>query len=104
MATHLRTKLVLDAREMAPSQRRPDDVIHHSDHGCQYTSTAFGSGCRLAGARPSRGSVGDFFDNALCESFFATLECVLLDWTRFPSLSQAMPAVFDFIEGFHNVR
>ena len=104
MANHLRTELVLDALEMALSQRRPIDVIHHSDHGCQYTSIAFGSRCRKAGVRPSRGTVGDCFDNALCESFFATLECELIDRTRFPSPSRAIPEIFEFIEGFYNLR
>ena len=74
MAPHLRTELVLEALNMALWQRRPEDVIHHSDQGCQYTSLAFGSRCREAGVRPSMGSVADCYDNALCESFFATLE------------------------------
>lgn len=78
MATHLRTELVLAALEMARGQRRPKDVIHHSDQGSQYTSIEFGKRCRQAGIRPSMGSVGDCYDNALCESFFATLECELL--------------------------
>ena len=79
METHLRTALVLAALEMAVRQRQPRDVIHHSDQGCQYTALAFGQRCRAAGVRPSMGSVGDCYDNALCESFFATLECELLD-------------------------
>ena len=79
MASHLRTELVLDALGMAIQQRRPTGVIHHSDQGSQYTSIAFGKHCREAGVRPSMGSVGDCYDNALCESFFATLECGLLD-------------------------
>ena len=83
METHLRTELVLAALDMALDQRRPSTVIHHSDHGCQYTSIAFGQRCDEAGVRPSMGSVGDAYDNALCESFFATLECELLDRTRF---------------------
>ena len=74
MANHLRTQLVLDALDMALWQRRPDGVIHHSDQGSQYTSLAFGKRCRDAGVRPSTGSVGDCYDNAMCESFFATLE------------------------------
>ena len=64
---------------MAIYQRRPQEVIHHSDQGAQYTSIAFGARCKEAGIRPSMGSVGDCFDNAMCESFFATLECELLD-------------------------
>ena len=74
MATHLKTELVLDALNMAIWQRRPARVIHHSDHGTQYTSIAFRQRCRELGVRPSMGSVGDCYDNALCESFFATLE------------------------------
>ena len=73
MANHLRTELVLDALGMAIGQRQPTDVIHHSDQGSQYTSLAFGGRCREAGVRPSMGSVGDAYDNAMCESFFATL-------------------------------
>lgn len=102
MANHLRTELVLDALNMALWQRRPEDVIHHSDQGCQYTSLAFGSRCREAGVRPSMGSVGDCFDNAMCESFFATLECELLDRRRFATQAEARMAVFEFIEGWYN--
>ena len=104
MANHLRTSLVLDALEMALGQRRPQDVIHHSDQGSQYTSIAFGARCRQAGVRPSMGSVGDCYDNALCESFFATLECELLDRRRFQSHAEARMAVFEFIEGWYNPR
>ena len=102
MASHLRTELVLAAFEMALSQRRPDEVVHHSDQGCQYTSYAFGKRCREAGVRPSMGSVGDAYDNAMCESFFATLECELLDRRRFTSQVEGRMAVFDFIEGWYN--
>ncbi len=65
MANHLRSELVTDALDMALGQRRPDGVIHHSDQGSQYTSVAFGKRCRQAGVRPSMGSVGDCYDNAL---------------------------------------
>jgi putative transposase len=102
MATHLRTELVLDALNMAIGQRRPTQVIHHSDQGCQYTSIAFGLRCREAAVRPSMGSVGDAYDNALCESFFATLECELLDRRRFATQVEARLAVFEFIEGWYN--
>jgi len=104
MEIHLRTELVLTALEMAIAQRQPAEVIHHSDHGCQYTSLAFGRRCREAGIRPSMGSVGDAFDNAMCESFFATLECELLDRQRFRTPADARLAVFDFIEGWYNPR
>ena len=102
MANHLRTSLVLDALDMALGQRRPENVVHHSDQGSQYTSIAFGSRCREAGVRPSMGSVGDCYDNAMCESFFATLECELLDQHRFRSQAEARMAVFEFIEGWYN--
>ena len=104
MANHLRTQLVLDALDMALWQRRPDGVIHHSDQGSQYTSLAFGKRCRDAGVRPSTGSVGDCYDNAMCESFFATLECELLERRRFRSHAEARMAVFEFIEGWYNPR
>ncbi len=104
MEAHLRTELVLAALDMAVQQRQPADVIHHSDQGCQYTSIAFGLRCREAGVRPSMGSVGDAYDNALCESFFATLECELLDRQRFATQAEARLAVFDFIEGWYNPR
>jgi putative transposase len=102
MAAHLGTELVLDALNMALAQRRPQEVIHHSDQGCQYTSIAFGQRCKAAGVRPSMGSVGDCFDNALCESFFATLECELIDRYTFRSQAQARIALFRFIEGWYN--
>jgi putative transposase len=95
VATHLRSELVLDALEMAIRQRRPAGVIHHSDQGSQYTLVAFGKRCREAGVRPSMGSVGDCYDNALCESFFATLECELLDRRRFHSHEEARRAVME---------
>ena len=104
MATHLRTQLVLDALEMALCQRRPNQVVHHSDQGSQYTSLAFGQRCRQAGVRPSMGSVGDCYDNAMCESFFATLECELIDRSRFRTQAEARMAIFEFIEGLYNPR
>ena len=102
METHLRTELVLEALNMALAQRRPAGVIHHSDQGTQYTSIAFGMRGRESGVRPSMGSVGDCFDNAMCESFFATLECELLDRRHFRTQVEARMAVFEFIEGWYN--
>ena len=102
METHLRTELVLEALDLALWQRRPTAVIHHSDQGSQYTSIQFGARCREAGVRPSMGSVGDCFDNAMCESFFATLECELLARRRFKTQADARMAVFEFIEGWYN--
>jgi putative transposase len=104
MATTLATRLVLDALNMALAMRRPKGVIHHSDQGSQYTSIEFGNRCREAGVRPSMGSVGDAYDNAMCESFFATLECELLDRRGFKTQVEARIAAFEFIEGFYNPR
>jgi putative transposase len=102
MSTQLHTVLVMDALHMAVQQRRPEGVIHHSDQGSQYTSLAFGQRCREAGVRPSMGSVGDCYDNALCESFFATLECELLDRHTFHTQAEARLVLFEFIEGWYN--
>ncbi len=104
MRTHLRTELILEALNMAIDQRRPADVIHHSDQGCQYTSLAFGKRCRQTGVRPSMGSVGDCYDNAMCESFFATLECELLDRSTFRTQAEARSSIFEFIEAWYNRR
>jgi putative transposase len=102
MGTNLKAQLVVDAMNMAIGQRKPSNVIHHSDQGSQYTSVAFGLRCKEAGVRPSMGSVGDAYDNAMCESFFATLECELLDRRRFQTKAEARMAIFEFIEGWYN--
>ena len=102
MANHLRTELMLDALGMAVAQRRPEGVIHHSDQGSQYTSIAFGNRSREMGIQISMGSVGDCYDNAMAESFFATLECELIDRTTFHTRKEAQLEVFDFIEAFYN--
>jgi len=102
MADNLRTQLVINALNMALEQRRPSGVIHHSDHGCQYTSIGFGKRCTEMNVRPSMGSVGDCYDNALCESFFATLECELIDRSTFHSHGAARRAIFTFIESWYN--
>ena len=104
MANHLRTSLVLGALNMALFQRKPHEVTLHSDQGTQYTSLAFGQRCREAGVRPSMGSTGDCYDNAMCESFFATLECELIERRSFRSHAEARMAIFDFIEGWYNPR
>lgn len=102
MAEHLKTELVLSALNMALGQRRAKGVVHHSDHGTQYTSIAFGLRCQEANVRPSMGSVGDAYDNAMCESFFATLERELLARRSFETKAQARMAIFEFIEGWYN--
>lgn len=102
MGTNLKTQPVLDAMNMAVGQRRPSDVIHHGDQGSQYRSVAFGPRCKEADVRPSMGSVGDACDNAMCESFFAMLECELLDRRKFRTEAEARMAIFEFIEGWYN--
>ena len=97
-------ELVLAALNMAITQRRPTGVIHHSDQGSQYTSVAFGQRCMKMGVRPSMGSVGDAYDNAMAESFFASLECELIDRRSFQSKAEARLALFTYIEGWYNPR
>lgn len=105
MAGHLRTELILDALDMAITRRRPSTgLVHHSDRGTQYTSLAFGRRCREAGITLSMGSVGDAYDNAMAESFFASLETELIDRSSWPTRAEARLAVFDYIEGFYNPR
>jgi putative transposase len=103
LAEHLRSDLVLAALDIALARRQPSAVVvHHSDHGSQYTSLAFGQRCQEAGIVPSMGAVGDCYDNALAESFFATLETELIVGSRWRTLADARSAVFVFIETFYN--
>jgi putative transposase len=103
MAPHLRTELVADALDMALRRRRPaPGLVHHSDQGCQYTSLEFGRTLKASGILPSMGSVGDAYDNACAESFFATLKRELVHRVRFPTRAAARTAVFDYIEVFYN--
>ena len=102
MRDDMATPLVTDALDMAIARRRPERVIHHSDRGSQHTSGAFGARCAQAGIAVSMGRRGDTYDNAVAESFFATLETELLDRTSFANRNQARSAVFDDIEGFYN--
>ena len=97
-------ELVLAALNMALQQRKPDGVIHHSDQGSQYTSVAFGERCKKMGVRPSMGTVGDAYDNAMAESFFATLECELIDQRAWQTKTEARLALFTYIEGWYNPR
>jgi putative transposase len=103
LADHLRTDVVIAALELALGRRQPTDgLIHHSDHGSQYTSLAFGQRCHDAGIVPSMGAIGDCYDNALAESFFATLETELIATSHWRSLADARSSVFGFIETFYN--
>jgi putative transposase len=103
MADHLRTELVTDALTMAIRHREPRaGLIHHSDHGCQYTALAFGQRLAENGLLPSMGSVGDCFDNAVAESFFATLKVELLHRRVWPTRAAARLAIFEFSEVWDN--
>jgi putative transposase len=103
MQEHLRTELVIAALDMAVWYRRPaTGLIHHSDHGCQYPSLLFGQRSQDLGIQWSMGSVGDCFDNAMVESFFATLECELLARHTLRTRDEARTAVFAWLEVFSN--
>jgi len=103
MSANQNTELVTGALKMAVARQRPKGVVvHHSDQGCQYTSYDFAKACRAANVERSMGSVGDCFDNAMAESFFATLECELIDRSVFENRNQARMAIFEYIEGFYN--
>jgi putative transposase len=102
MRDTLHTTVVLDALDMAATQRRATDVIHHSDQGSQYAAFAFGQRCQTLGVRPSMGSRGDAYDNAMAESFFSTLECECLAKHRFTSHTEARLILFRYIEGWYN--
>ena len=101
-------ELVIAALNMALFTRKPDSagsgVIHHSDQGSQYTSIAFGKRCKEMNVRPSMGSVGDAYDNAMAESFFASLECELIDRRSWKTLTEARLATFTWIESWYNPR
>ena len=96
------TSLVISALNMALITRKPGKVIHHSDQGSQYTSVEFGKRCREMGVRPSMGSVGDAYDNAMAESFFASLECELIDRRSWKNKTEARLAIFTWIESWYN--
>lgn len=105
MGSRATSALVLDALNMATWSRRPHETtIHHSDHGSQYTSLAFGNRLESAGLLGSMGSVGDVYDNAMMESFMATLETELLDRHSWKTRNELSMEIFDYIEGFYNRR
>jgi putative transposase len=104
IADHLRTELVIDALEMARWRRKPapGGTVLHADHGCQYTSWAFGQRLRQAGLLGSMGSVGDCYDNSLAESFFGTLQLELLDQQTWATQQELANAIFEWIEAWYN--
>lgn len=103
MADHMRAELVVDALQMAVARRRPaPGLIHHSDQGSQYVSLAFGQAAGKAGIARSMGSRGDGFDNAVAESFFATLKKELVHRQTWPIRRELTAEVFEYIEAFYN--
>jgi len=105
LADHLRAELVVDALEMAVARRRPDaGLVHHSDKGSQYASLIFTRRCRSVGIDVSMGSRGDCFDNAVLESFHASLKKDLIHRRSWPTKAEARTAVFEYIETFYNRR
>ena len=105
MATHLRTEIVVDALQMAIARRKPaPGLVHHSDRGVQYTSLSFSKRLEDEGLLPSMGRVGSAYDNALAESFVATLKTELLYRNAWPTRQAARTAIFEYIEGFYNTR
>jgi putative transposase len=102
MREDMSAALVSDALEMALLQRKPKAVIHHSDHGTQYTSDSFAALCERSGVSLSMGSIGDAYDNAMAESFFATIKTELIHQQRFQSFEEARAAIFEYIEGWYN--
>ncbi len=105
MATHLRTEIVVDALQMAIARRKPaPGLVHHSDRGVQYTSLSFSKRLQDEGFLPSMGRVGSAYDNALAESFVATLKTELLYRNTWPTTQAPRTAIFEYIEGFYNPR
>ncbi len=99
---HMTADLVIAALNMALFTRKPESVIHHSDQGSQYTSIEFGKRCKAMNVRPSMGTVGDAYDNAMAESFFASLECELIDRRVWKTHTEARLAIFTWIESWYN--
>ena len=103
MADHMRAEFVVDALQMALARRRPGPgLVHHSDQGSQYVSLAFGQRARDAGIAVSMGARGDAYDNAVAESFFATLKKELVNRRSWPNRRELGAAVFEYIEVFYN--
>jgi putative transposase len=105
LADHMRTELVIEALEMAFTTRRPPPgAIFHSDRGCQYTSIDYANFARANGVVLSIGRTGQCWDNAVAESFFATIKRELIDTRAWPTRAGLRAAIFDWIEGWYNTR
>ena len=103
MADHLRAELAVDALAMALGARRPAaGLVHHTDRGCQYTAAAYQAALAARGVTVSMSRAGDCYDNAMAESFFATLKAELIDTRPWPTRRSARQAIFEWIEVFYN--
>jgi transposase InsO family protein len=103
MADHLRTELALDALAMAFRTRRPGGrLIHHTDRGSQYTAAAYQARLAACGITCSMSRAGQCLDNAMAESFFATLKTEFADAQRWSTRAAARTAIFEWIEVFYN--
>lgn len=103
LADHLRTELALAALDMALTRRRPaPGLVHHSDRGTQYLAHAYTARLTEQHVRQSVGCPGTCWDNAVPESFFATLKTELLHRQTWATRQQARTAIFEYIEGFYN--
>jgi transposase InsO family protein len=103
MADHLRAELALDALAMALRARRPRaGLVHHTDRGCQYTAAAYQATLAAHGVTVSMSRAGDCLDNAMAESFFATLKAEVADTRTWPSRAAARLAIFEWIEVWYN--
>jgi putative transposase len=105
MLSHMRLELVERALEMAVARRQPGPgLIHHSDHGSQFTAVIFGQRCEQLGIDVSMGSIGDCYDNAVCEAFHSTLKREFVNRRPWPTRTELKTGVFAYIEGFYNTR
>ena len=107
MEKHMRSELVEDALAMAVFRRKPHQeglLVHHSDHGSQYTAVSFGERLKEAGITPSMGRTGTALDNAMAESFVSSLKAELVSETEFASREAAKRAIFEYLETFYNPR
>ncbi len=103
MDDHLRTELALDALAMALRARRPAaGLVHHTDRGCQYTAAAYQGALAARGLVCSMSRAGECLDNAMAESFFATLKAEFIDTRPWPTRAATRTAIFAWIEVWYN--